>query len=40
MQTPNPDDPLDNKVADQWKNDLDTAHKIARDWTKKYAKHT
>jgi len=39
MQEPNPDDPLDNKVADQWKNDIDTAHKIAQDWTKKYAKH-
>ena len=38
MQVPNPDDPLDNKVADQWKSDIKTAHKTAREWTQKYAK--
>jgi len=37
MQDPNPDDPLDNKVADQWKNNLQLAHKTAREWTKMYA---
>ena len=36
-QEPNPDDPLDNKVAEVWKNDLKLAHKNAREWTKIYA---
>ena len=38
MQDPNPDDPLDNKVAEQWKTDIKTAHATAREWTQKYAK--
>ena len=37
MQDPNPDDPLDNKVAEQWKTDTKTAHATAREWTRKYA---
>jgi ubiquitin-conjugating enzyme E2 N len=38
LQNPNPDDPLDNKIAEIWKSSLDTAHKTAREWTDKYAK--
>jgi ubiquitin-conjugating enzyme E2 N len=37
MQSPNPDDPLDTKVADHFKNNLKDAEKVAREWTKKYA---
>jgi len=37
MQDPNPDDPLDNGVAEQWKNDHDNAIKAAREWTQKFA---
>ena len=37
LTDPNPDDPLDNKVADQWKNDHENAIKAAREWTRKYA---
>ena len=38
MQDPNPDDPLDPKVAEMWKNNLQQAHATARDWTTQYAK--
>eukprot|EP00485_Elphidium_margaritaceum_P021838 CAMPEP_0202713760 /NCGR_PEP_ID=MMETSP1385-20130828/59175_1 /ASSEMBLY_ACC=CAM_ASM_000861 /TAXON_ID=933848 /ORGANISM="Elphidium margaritaceum" /LENGTH=157 /DNA_ID=CAMNT_0049374229 /DNA_START=129 /DNA_END=602 /DNA_ORIENTATION=- len=37
MQDPNPDDPLDTQVAALWKSDLPQAHKIAREWTQKFA---
>eukprot|EP00483_Globobulimina_turgida_P005259 UN05269 len=37
MQVPNPDDPLDNQVADHWKNDIDDAHNTAREWTGRFA---
>ena len=37
LQDPNPDDPLDNKIAEVWKKNIKVAHKNARDWTKKYA---
>eukprot|EP01006_Ploeotia_vitrea_P044529 TRINITY_DN66836_c1_g1_i1.p2 TRINITY_DN66836_c1_g1~~TRINITY_DN66836_c1_g1_i1.p2 ORF type:complete len:151 (-),score=81.59 TRINITY_DN66836_c1_g1_i1:88-540(-) len=37
LQAPNPDDPLDNKVANHWKTDEAGAIKTAAEWTKKYA---
>merc|ERR1711981_1380596 len=37
MSAPNPDDPLDNGVADHWKRDESGAHDTARKWTAKYA---
>jgi len=37
LSTPNPDDPLDNKVANHWKADVAGAMKTAREWTRKYA---
>lgn len=37
MQCPNPDDPLDNVVAAQWKNQPQVALSAAKDWTKKFA---
>ena len=36
LQCPNPDDPLDNRIADIWKQDL-KAEDTAREWTKLYA---
>ena len=38
MSSPNPDDPLNNEAAEQWKSNLSDAHKIAEEYTKKYAK--
>lgn len=38
LQAPNPDDPLDNNVANQWKTDEATAIQTAREWTTRYAK--
>ncbi|RNF14749.1 ubiquitin-conjugating enzyme E2 [Trypanosoma conorhini] len=37
MASPNPDDPLDNEVAENWKRDEAAAMRTAREWTKKYA---
>jgi ubiquitin-conjugating enzyme E2 N len=37
LSAPNPDDPLDNQVANQWKTNEAEAIKNAKDWTKKYA---
>lgn len=37
MSSPNPDDPLDNKVAEKWLADEDAALATAREWTEKYA---
>ncbi|KAJ3435248.1 ubiquitin-conjugating enzyme e2 36-like isoform x1 [Anaeramoeba flamelloides] len=37
MSAPNPDDPLDNQVADMWINDENQALEIARKWTRMYA---
>ena len=34
---PNPDDPLDNQVADLWKSNLKEAHKNAKEFTERYA---
>lgn len=38
LGAPNPDDPLANDVAEQWKTDEQTAIKTAREWTALYAK--
>jgi len=38
LQAPNPDDPLDNQVASQWKSDERAAIATAREWTSKFAK--
>ncbi|CAF0723883.1 unnamed protein product [Brachionus calyciflorus] len=37
LSAPNPDDPLDNQVANQWKVNEAEAIKTAKEWTKKYA---
>lgn len=37
LSAPNPDDPLNNEVADQWKMQEAEAIKTAREWTKRYA---
>jgi len=37
MSAPNPDDPLDNNVADHWKSDERGALRTAEEWTRKYA---
>eukprot|EP01080_Neovahlkampfia_damariscottae_P012445 gene12445-6197_t len=38
LSAPNPDDPLDNTIAEIWKKDEKTAMKTAKEWTEKYAK--
>ena len=37
MSAPNCDDPLDQEIADFFKNDPEAAIKKARDWTLMYA---
>lgn len=37
LSAPNPDDPLDNGVAEHWKTDEAGAHQTAMQWTAKYA---
>lgn len=37
MQTPNPDDPLANDVAEHWKTNEGEALRTATEWTAKYA---
>ena len=37
MSAPNVDDPLDEAIADHWKNDEDGAIATAIEWTQKYA---
>ena len=37
LSAPNPDDPLDNQVANLWKANEAEAIKNAKEWTKKYA---
>ena len=37
LSAPNPDDPLDNGVAEHWKSDESGGHQTARQWTTKYA---
>ena len=38
LQNPNPDDPLDQTVAKQWRENNAEAQRIAREWTQKYAR--
>ncbi|XP_054719755.1 ubiquitin-conjugating enzyme E2 N-like [Uloborus diversus] len=38
LSAPNPDDPLANDVAEQWKYNKQDAIEIAREWTMIYAK--
>lgn len=38
LENPNPDDPLDATIARQWRDNNGEANRIARDWTKKFAK--
>jgi ubiquitin-conjugating enzyme E2 N len=38
LSAPNPDDPLDNKVAEHWKSDESGAIATARQWTRAHAK--
>ena len=37
MSAPNPDDPLANDVADEWKSNEARALAKAKEWTGKYA---
>ena len=37
LSAPNPDDPLDNGVADMWKNNEAEALRLAREWTVNHA---
>ena len=38
LAEPNPDDPLNNQAADEWKHNKGAAEAKARDYVKKYAK--
>ena len=38
LSAPNPDDPLSEKVASEWKKDEAAALKTAKEYTEKYAK--
>ncbi|CAH3142691.1 unnamed protein product [Porites evermanni] len=40
LSAPNPDDPLANDVADEWKTNESKAIETAKEWTRKYAKGT
>ena len=37
LSAPNPDDPLDNGVADHWKSNEPEALQVAKQWTQQYA---
>jgi ubiquitin-conjugating enzyme E2 N len=37
MSAPNPDDPLSNDIAEQWKTNQAKALEIAKEWTQKFA---
>jgi ubiquitin-conjugating enzyme E2 N len=37
LSAPNPDDPLDNGVAEVWKVNEQQAIKTASEWTRQYA---
>ncbi|ODV62427.1 E2 ubiquitin-conjugating protein UBC13 [Ascoidea rubescens DSM 1968] len=37
LASPNPDDPLANDVAEEWKKNENTAIETAKEWTRKYA---
>ena len=38
LSSPNPDDPLSNEVAEEWKGNNEKALQTAREWTALYAK--
>ncbi len=38
LAEPNPDDPLNNEAAAEWKSNKKAAESKAKDFTKKYAK--
>ena len=38
LSEPNPDDPLNNEAAHQWKTNKGHAEALAKEWTMKYAK--
>jgi ubiquitin-conjugating enzyme E2 D/E len=38
LAEPNPDNPLEPEIAQQFKNDRSAFNKTAKEWTKKYAK--
>lgn len=38
LAEPNPDDPLNNEAADEWKKNKKAAEKKAAEWVSKYAK--
>ncbi|ORX34871.1 ubiquitin-conjugating enzyme [Piromyces finnis] len=38
LSDPNPDDPLANDVAQEWKTNKEQAIATAKEWTQKYAK--
>jgi len=40
LGAPNPDDPLANDVAQQWKDDEKQAIATAKEWTEKHAKRS
>lgn len=40
LSAPEPDDPLDETIAKQWKEDKEKAEKIAKEWVLKYATKT
>lgn len=37
LSTPEPDDPLDPRIAEHWKKNKEEAEATARSWTAKYA---
>ena len=37
LSSPNPDDPLDNEIAEVWKNNPAKAQQTAKEWTSLYA---
>ncbi|KAG7806271.1 hypothetical protein KL921_004999 [Ogataea angusta] len=37
LSSPNPDDPLANEVAEEWKSNEQNAIKTAREWTERFA---
>ena len=37
LSAPNPEDPLDNEIAEVWKTNLEGAKKKAKEWTALYA---
>ncbi|KAL3157463.1 Ubiquitin-conjugating enzyme E2 35 [Trebouxia sp. C0010 RCD-2024] len=40
LSAPNPDDPLADNVAQEWKADENKAMATAKEWTRKYAQNT